>query len=332
MSTDANDLDIRDHLGRAVHGLARQPRRHDRAPRDPHGSRGVARGPRMDGQRVHAHLRRAAAHRRRARRPVRAPADVLRRARGLHARLRRRCAGSDRGRAQPREGDPGARRRDRDAAHPDAPERGGTGREAWPCARRLGWDRRARDRLRPARRRRRRRRASRGSGSSGSTSRSASSSCRSRCAASRRAMVLPGRLDLPGLVLGERGLFGIVWGLVRGNGQGWSSPEIVGSLVVGALLVAAFVGWELARQRRCSRCGSSARPRSRSPTPRPCSCSSACSARSSCSRSSSRPCRATRRSAPGCGSCRGRSRRCSSRRSRARSPTGSARSGSSAPA
>jgi EmrB/QacA subfamily drug resistance transporter len=54
-----------------------------------------------------------------------------------------------------------------------------------------------------------------------------------------------GRLDLPGLALASAGLFGIVWGLVRGNGQGWASPEIVGSLVVGAILVAAFVVWEL---------------------------------------------------------------------------------------
>jgi MFS family permease len=53
-----------------------------------------------------------------------------------------------------------------------------------------------------------------------------------------------GRLDLTGLVLGSSGLFGIVWGLVRGNGQGWDSPEIVASLGVGALLVAAFVAWE----------------------------------------------------------------------------------------
>jgi EmrB/QacA subfamily drug resistance transporter len=53
------------------------------------------------------------------------------------------------------------------------------------------------------------------------------------------------RLDLPGLALASAGLFGIVWGLVRGNGQGWSSPEIVGSLAVGAILVAAFVAWEL---------------------------------------------------------------------------------------
>src|SRR5207248_2376154 len=47
-----------------------------------------------------------------------------------------------------------------------------------------------------------------------------------------------GRLDLPGLVLASAGLFGIVWGLVRGNSVGWGSPEIVGSLVVGAVVVA----------------------------------------------------------------------------------------------
>jgi EmrB/QacA subfamily drug resistance transporter len=53
-----------------------------------------------------------------------------------------------------------------------------------------------------------------------------------------------GRLDLPGLGLVSAGLFGIVWGLVRGNGQGWTSPEIVGSLAVGLALMAAFALWE----------------------------------------------------------------------------------------
>ena len=52
-------------------------------------------------------------------------------------------------------------------------------------------------------------------------------------------------LDLPGLALVSTGLFGIVWGLVRGNAVGWSSPEIVGALTVGALLTTAFVLWEL---------------------------------------------------------------------------------------
>ena len=53
------------------------------------------------------------------------------------------------------------------------------------------------------------------------------------------------RLDIPGLVLASTGLLGIVWGLVRGNAVGWSSPEIVGSLTLGAILTAAFVLWEL---------------------------------------------------------------------------------------
>ena len=42
-----------------------------------------------------------------------------------------------------------------------------------------------------------------------------------------------GRLDLPGLGLVSAGLFGIVWGLVRGNEQGWASPEIVFALSAG---------------------------------------------------------------------------------------------------
>jgi EmrB/QacA subfamily drug resistance transporter len=53
------------------------------------------------------------------------------------------------------------------------------------------------------------------------------------------------RLDLPGLGLASAGLLGIVWGLVRGNSVGWSSPEIVGSLVAGAIVLALFVLWEL---------------------------------------------------------------------------------------
>ena len=54
-----------------------------------------------------------------------------------------------------------------------------------------------------------------------------------------------GRLDLPGLALASAGLFGIVWGLVRGNSVGWGSLEIVGSMVVGAVVLTLFVLWEL---------------------------------------------------------------------------------------
>src|SRR6266516_2465921 len=54
-----------------------------------------------------------------------------------------------------------------------------------------------------------------------------------------------GKLDLPGVALASTGLFGIVWGLVRGNGQGWSSPEIVTALAGGAVVMVLFVLWEL---------------------------------------------------------------------------------------
>jgi EmrB/QacA subfamily drug resistance transporter len=53
------------------------------------------------------------------------------------------------------------------------------------------------------------------------------------------------RLDLPGLALASAGLFGIVWGLVRGNLVGWGSTEIVGSLAAGTVMLALFVLWEL---------------------------------------------------------------------------------------
>ena len=52
-------------------------------------------------------------------------------------------------------------------------------------------------------------------------------------------------LDLPGVVLASAGLLGIVWGLVRGNVVGWGSPEIVGALLGGAVVLALFVLWEL---------------------------------------------------------------------------------------
>ncbi len=52
-------------------------------------------------------------------------------------------------------------------------------------------------------------------------------------------------LDLPGLALASTGLFGIVWGLVRGNAHGWTSFGVLVPMIVGAILVVAFVAWEL---------------------------------------------------------------------------------------
>jgi EmrB/QacA subfamily drug resistance transporter len=51
-------------------------------------------------------------------------------------------------------------------------------------------------------------------------------------------------LDLPGLGLVTGGALGLVWGLVRGNAAGWSSPEVVTALAVGVALLGAFVAWE----------------------------------------------------------------------------------------
>jgi EmrB/QacA subfamily drug resistance transporter len=54
-----------------------------------------------------------------------------------------------------------------------------------------------------------------------------------------------GQLDLGGLLIASAGLFAIVWGLVRANQQGWTSPEIVGTLAGGVVLMVAFVIYEL---------------------------------------------------------------------------------------
>ena len=53
-----------------------------------------------------------------------------------------------------------------------------------------------------------------------------------------------GALDVRGLVLASTGLFALVWGIVRGNDQGWASPEILASLGLGVALLGAFVAWE----------------------------------------------------------------------------------------
>jgi EmrB/QacA subfamily drug resistance transporter len=53
------------------------------------------------------------------------------------------------------------------------------------------------------------------------------------------------RLDLVGVGLVSLGLFGVVLGLVRGNSDGWSSPTVLGSFVVGVVALAGFLAWEL---------------------------------------------------------------------------------------
>ena len=53
-----------------------------------------------------------------------------------------------------------------------------------------------------------------------------------------------GRLDLPGIGLAGAGLLAVVYGIVRGEALGWTSPTIVATIGVGLVLVAAFLAWE----------------------------------------------------------------------------------------
>ncbi|MFD6497178.1 MFS transporter [Streptomyces sp. NPDC059944] len=48
-------------------------------------------------------------------------------------------------------------------------------------------------------------------------------------------------LDFPGTLLASGGLFGIVYGLVRGPADGWTSPYVLTALFAGAALLAGFV-------------------------------------------------------------------------------------------
>ena len=51
-------------------------------------------------------------------------------------------------------------------------------------------------------------------------------------------------VDLIGVALVTAGVVGLVWALVRANDVGWSSLEIISTVVAGAALLVAFVWWE----------------------------------------------------------------------------------------
>ncbi len=53
-----------------------------------------------------------------------------------------------------------------------------------------------------------------------------------------------GRLDLAGLGLVSVGLFALVWALINGNEDGWTSAPILLALAVAGVALAAFVAWE----------------------------------------------------------------------------------------
>jgi EmrB/QacA subfamily drug resistance transporter len=53
------------------------------------------------------------------------------------------------------------------------------------------------------------------------------------------------QLDIPGLALGTAALFSVTYALIEANQMGWADPLIVSALVAGALLIVAFLYWEL---------------------------------------------------------------------------------------
>src|SRR4029079_6810396 len=52
------------------------------------------------------------------------------------------------------------------------------------------------------------------------------------------------RFDIVGTVLVTAGLFSLVWALIRTNSHSWSSPQTIGLLIAGAVLLVPFVWWE----------------------------------------------------------------------------------------
>ncbi len=52
---------------------------------------------------------------------------------------------------------------------------------------------------------------------------------------------VPEPVDVPGLITFSSALFLLIFGLIRGNPEGWGSPQILACLIGSALLLAAFV-------------------------------------------------------------------------------------------
>ncbi|MBY8880026.1 MFS transporter [Actinacidiphila acidipaludis] len=52
------------------------------------------------------------------------------------------------------------------------------------------------------------------------------------------------QLDVPGVILAAAALFALTWAPVRAPSAGWGSAEVLGSLALGAVLLAAFLLWQ----------------------------------------------------------------------------------------
>ena len=52
------------------------------------------------------------------------------------------------------------------------------------------------------------------------------------------------RIDLPGVAMAATGAVALAWGLVRTTDVGWGSPQVIGALILAAVLIAGFIAWE----------------------------------------------------------------------------------------
>ncbi len=55
-------------------------------------------------------------------------------------------------------------------------------------------------------------------------------------------------LDPLGVLLLTSGLFGLIFGMERGNSEGWGTPIVYGSIVLGGVLLVLFYLWERSRK------------------------------------------------------------------------------------
>lgn len=53
------------------------------------------------------------------------------------------------------------------------------------------------------------------------------------------------RLDVVGAVLAVSGVTALVYGIIEEPGNGWSDPRVLGGLLGGAVILAAFIAWDL---------------------------------------------------------------------------------------
>ena len=237
-------LALAHHRRRRLHGDARQPRRHERAAEHPRRSRRVDLAARLVRERLHADVRRAAADRRLARRPLRPPARLRRRPRGLHGRLAVGRARDLERHADRRARRAGPRRRARHAAQPDAAlgglpaPSGAASRSASGRASAASPSRSGRSSAAPSST------GSRGSGSSSSTCRSASRSRRSPTASSTRATARTAHSTCAASCSRAPACSRSCGASCAATTRAGRRPRSSASLGLGVALLGAFVAWE----------------------------------------------------------------------------------------